>query len=425
MREEKLFRAIGEIDGDLIEQARTDLAVDFVEAAGRGIIFKAGKQRRWLKYTVIAAGLLLVIGLMARIHKNPDVELAQNNSEQQDDSGQQNNLGMQDDSLKSTEDKETTEGLVVQDTEKPLMDFTIAFAGMGYEGIMGYEMPKRGNPWKENDEITTLPIFENTTVYKRTQVAADEWLKEERYEQMEAWLLEVMSFLGMKSCEINRNLTECVADNGKIKITVDGNMHLRIEFEEALALPAQYNTSKEASVEETREVAEYVMAEYGEVFSMENPQISIVESDYSFYGTRYHHTAHFYEKGENVKDTLLNYCFSYVEYFLNEEGKLWMIDIVRRDWNVIGEYEVISLEEAVTKLLQGEYDTSYFGDSIPTAEYIREVELTYFMSAWEDFKPYYKFWVEVPAEKRENGLNTYVAYYVPAIEGAYVEITFN
>lgn len=47
------------------------------------------------------------------------------------------------------------------------------------------------------------------------------------------------------------------------------------------------------------------------------------------------------------------------------------------------------------------------------------------MSFIDDYKPYYRFWVEVPAEKQENGLNTYVAYYVPAVETAYLEITFN
>lgn len=394
MREEKLFRALGEIDSDLIEQAEKTSITKLREPKKSGANGWPGKLASWIKYSGLVAGVLLIACITAWIGKIQDMENLQ-----------------------------TTESIVALDTENSLMNFTIEFDGMGFEGIMGYEMPQQGNPWKKTDVITTLPIFANTTVYKRPQ--STEWLPMERYMQMETWLFEIMTLLEMDACSIDRNVTECVAENESIKVTIDGDMHLRIEFKNGLDIPKAYNVSKEATVEETREVAEYVLREYGELFAMENPQITITESDYTFYGERYHHQAYFYEKGDTAKDTLLNYRFSYGGYSLDEEGRLWFVDIVRRDWNVIGEYEVISLEKATEKLLQGEYATSYYGDSIPIAEYIREIELTYYLSFLEDFKPYYKFWVEIPAEKQENGLNTYVAYYVPAIEGAYVDVTFN
>ena len=383
MREEKLFRAIGEIDEELIEQAEKISIENEIRSGRNDKLVLYRKCWHWGKYVALAAIAVIVLMLVTRLETVP------------------------------------------KNTEEVLLDFTIAFDGMGYEGIMGYEMPTRGNPWKETDEIITLPIFENATVYKRTQDAEEEWLPMERYEQMEKWLLEAMTFLGMEACPIDRNVTECVAETEEIQITVDGDMHLRIEFKAGRVLPERYNVSKRATVEETYEVAEYILTEYGPLFAMEKPQISIMESDYSFKGERYHHQVYFYEEGATAKDTLINYRFAYGGYSLDEEGKLWFIDIVRRDWKVIGEYEVISLEEATEKLLQGEYATSYCGETIPTKEYIKEVELTYYISFLEDFKPYYKFWVEVPEEKRENGLNTYVAYYVPAIEGAYVEVTFN
>ena len=34
--------------------------------------------------------------------------------------------------------------------------------------------------------------------------------------------------------------------------------------------------------------------------------------------------------------------------------------------------------------------------------------------------PYYKFYVELSDEERENGLKTYGAYYVPAVETEYI-----
>ena len=34
--------------------------------------------------------------------------------------------------------------------------------------------------------------------------------------------------------------------------------------------------------------------------------------------------------------------------------------------------------------------------------------------------PYYRFYVELPEETQNNGLNTYGAYYVPAVESRYI-----
>jgi len=55
-------------------------------------------------------------------------------------------------------------------------------------------------------------------------------------------------------------------------------------------------------------------------------------------------------------------------------------------------------------------------------EYIRRVELIYRDESWAElYMPYYKFYVELPIFKRENGLNTYGAFYVPAVEGKYIK----
>ena len=420
MREEKLFRAIGLVDEELVEAADESSLENELHAR---------KRQKWISCASLVAGIVLLLGVVAMWPKNgePQIDVANKDTQvttevQQADTQVTTEVQQADTQITTEVQQTDTE---VYNTEKPLMNFAIAFDGMGYEGIMGYEMPRHGSPWEEMDVITHLPIFKNTSVYTRGYGMSTEWLELERYEQMEGWLSEVMTFFEMEECTIERNRTECVVANEEIEISVDGDMHLRIEFIEGISLPKEYHTSTDATVEDTYEVAEYVLERYGELFAMENPQIAINESDYTFYATRYHHEVTFYEKGETETESLLNYYFSYAKYILNDEGKLWLIDIVRRDRDIIDIYETISYEEAKEKLLQGEYDTTYFGDTAPTEAYIREVELVYYMSFREDYKPYYKFWVEVPKEKRENGLNTYVAYYVPAIEGAYVEIMMN
>ena len=398
MREEKLFRAMGEIDGALVEEAASS---------------KQKRSNGWLKFVAVAAGLVFVISALSLLPQQSDssTELAYKDTEKNQ--------------LDTSVNERDTEAIDSEKTEKPLMDFTIAFDGMGYEGIMGYEMLERGNPWKETDEIDVLPIIENNAIYSLQRYSDDVAISQERYEEMEAWLLEAMEFFGIEDCPIDRNRMESVAVNEDIQIEVDGDMNMRIEFLNKRTLPEKFDTSTEATMEETYELAEYILEEYGELFGMENPQITIMESDYTFAGERYHHDAYFYDEGATAAESLLNYCFGRASFSLDDEGKLWFIGISRKDRTSLGEYEIISVEEATKQLLSGEFDTSYYGETVPTAEYIRDVELTYYMSYLDDYKPYYRFWVEVPAEKQENGLNTYVAYYVPAVEGAYVEITFN
>lgn len=234
---------------------------------------------------------------------------------------------------------------------------------------MGYELPQRESPWQETDEMQMLPIIENNLIY---------------------------------------------------------NMEMTSSFSEGVSLPEKFNLSNEATKEETRDVAEYLVEQYADLLGMKNPQIAIWEGDYTFYAKRGHNNIYVYEKGDTAIDTLLNYCFNKAEFVAWEDSGLWLIRIKRSVLEpVLGEYESISVEEATRRLEEGQFDTTYIESEFPGVEYIRDVELTYYKSFIDDYKPYYRFWVEVPAEKQENGLNTYVAYYVPAVAEAYLEITFN
>ena len=105
MREEKLFRAIGEIDEELIEQAEKISIENEIRSGRNDKLVLYRKCWHWGKYVALAAIAVIVLMLVTRLETVP------------------------------------------KNTEEVLLDFTIAFEGMGYEGIMGYEMPTRGNPW--------------------------------------------------------------------------------------------------------------------------------------------------------------------------------------------------------------------------------------------------------------------------------------
>lgn len=57
-------------------------------------------------------------------------------------------------------------------------------------------------------------------------------------------------------------------------------------------------------------------------------------------------------------------------------------------------------------------------------EYVKKVELMYKVSYHTKvYMPYYEFYVELPQEElgTPNNINHYGLYYVPAVEGKYIE----
>lgn len=399
MREEKLFRAIGRIDGDLVEEAAN---------------YKP-KKTAWRKYGTLVAGLILLVA----VGKNSDFFVVQDT--EIDIAGE---IGSEIGDMVADNVEEDIEN--VQSTKKDILDFAMTFEGMGFEGVMAYDMPCFGNPWNETDEIETLPVIENNSIYNMENLSDPHPIYGEEYDPLLEWLMEAAEYFGMEEIEPTIKKDRVFVSNDDIQIEVNGDMEMRIEFLSGCVLPEEFDLSNETTREESYELAEYLVMQYGELLGMENPQIAISDGEYTFDAMRYGNNIFVYEKGETARETLLNYYFNRVQFEVRKDFGLWFIDIARKATEpVLGEYEIISVEEAAKRLGTGQFDTTYHESDFPGVEYIRDVELMYYMSFIDDYKPYYRFWVEVPAEKQENGLNTYVAYYVPAVEMAYLEITFN
>ena len=97
-----------------------------------------------------------------------------------------------------------------------------------------------------------------------------------------------------------------------------------------------------------------------------------------------------------------------------------MIRVFRPDLSEkIGDYPIITAKEAKESLAEGNYITTVPYD-MPGMEYVKKAELIYRTGSLETyFMPYYRFYVEIP-ELEEEGLKTYGAYYVPAVEEEYL-----
>ena len=90
----------------------------------------------------------------------------------------------------------------------------------------------------------------------------------------------------------------------------------------------------------------------------------------------------------------------------------------------IKDYPIITLQEATTRLCNGNYQTSV-PLAFPGEESIGKVELVYRTGRLEElYLPYYRFYVLLPESFNTNasdsGLKTYGIYYVPALAEEYI-----
>lgn len=344
------------------------------------------------------------------------------------------------------------------DPELPMLTITENDVGMGFEGYMAHDISElvSGNPWDEAAKISTLPVYENMIKYDIIQNASGHDL-----EKMREYLMELVDKLGLDKDtlifkdnaplqnQIDATMgdledlgllpipngyfdpTELTATDGNIEVTVDAHMDVDIFFKNGMALPSEYNFTNHAPFSDVTEVAEYlkeiyVLGKFKDIIGIENPQINITGGDYDIYERQGYHIS-FFEKSKNITESIENYNLSGVSFYCDDKGNLWIIRINNNACTKkVGDYPIISTDEAKVLLLEGKYATSVVQWDMPGQEYIAKVELIYRASRRDEFFiPYYRFYIELPEAspgvKDEFGLKTYGAYYVPAVEGRYIE----
>ena len=335
----------------------------------------------------------------------------------------------------------------VTDPNLPMITLNIDLGGsMGFEGYMANSIEDlvNANPWNENIALPHLPVINNKVIYNERQA-----IESPDYALMETLLKDTARSLGMEtdSLPITNdiptdeeqttitekfdgevpegyfNISRLFMEDENYKLTVDTSYTTRVDFKEPVnMLPSEYNFTHHATYDETLKVAEYLKEEYADFIGMENPTINISGGDFNIYAEQ-SYSISFFESDSDISQSILNYHFNLVIFACNDNGELF---IARRYYtdlsDIVGEYPIIDADEATKLLDKGNYITTV-PEEFEGEEYIRKVELIYRNSSHEKvFMPYYRFYVELPEYKREDtGLNTYGAYYVPAVEGQYIE----
>lgn len=317
---------------------------------------------------------------------------------------------------------------------------------MGFEGYIAWDISDliNANPWSEDSKLTYLPVIKNQLVYDKMQQVENADLS-----HMERLLKETAQNLGMDIDNIaitkdvpdgdtKKGSTEKLTDDeGQVperffeenrlfmedetyKLSVDSSYTIQVEFKTPVRLPDEYNFSYEADYDEIYATAEYLREKYADFIAMENPKISISGGDYNIYAQQSYGISYYNESSDEVQN-FLNYHFNKAEFCCNGDGDLFLARKYYTDLSEVeGEYPIIDIQEAQRLLENGNYITTV-PEAFTNTEYIKKVELVYRTATRNKlFIPYYKFYVELPREKLENGLNIYGAYYVPAVEGQYI-----
>ncbi len=334
---------------------------------------------------------------------------------------------------------------VTTDPNLPMLSINTEFSGgMGYEGYMARDITDliNANPWNEDMKLTQLPVITNKLTFNEMQK-----FESPDYNLMEKLLIETAQSLGMDTenipitndvpdeeikkviitkfgGEVQKgyfDISRLFIEDENYEVEVETSYTVKVDFKLPVKLPSAYNFTHYATYEETYKVAEYLKEEYAEFIGMKNPVINISGGDFNINAEQSYSISFYKESSDNMQ-SILNYHFNTVEFYCNDDGALFLARKYYTDLSdVVGKYPIIDTKEALTLLENGNYITTV-PQEFEGVEYVKKVELVYRTSTTEKlFMPYYRFYVELPDMKHENGLNDYGAYYVPAVEGQYIE----
>ncbi len=391
---------------------------------------RAGSLRKW---AAAAAGLLLAAcaGWIIMEQK-------------------QNQTG-EDSSLYASHDPEGKQKPDTKDTgETGLPMLSMAEIGeeeaAGYEGIRVHDISElvNTNPWDEALGISSLPVYENVLSYDENYI-----VQGGDFHKMREFLLEIAGSLGLEEEsltitddvpdeETRRIITEKLEMGGDtvpegyfnptkligeaegLKIQVNQAMTATVSFEPAVSLPEEYHFTHYAAYGELAETAEYLEKEYADFIGMEHPAANIYGGSYNIY-LQQSYWIEFYDRAEDMVQRIINYNFNRTAFYCDDQGRLYLARSFRPDLSkMVGEYPIITAEKAKELLRKGNYITTVPYE-MPGEEFIGKVELVYRAGEREKYyMPYYRFYVELPEAAMDDGLKAYGAYYVPAVESAYI-----
>ncbi len=227
----------------------------------------------------------------------------------------------------------------------PLLSVAEDFGGgMGFEGYMAYDISElvSANPWQEDMNLTSLPVYRNPVIYDETYHLPSGVA----FDKMEALLRQTAGRLGMEDLVITDDSpdeetraqiqskmegagltvpeeffdpTRLLAQAGDTELQVDLHLTAEISFEPARPLPQEYSFTHYSTYKEIEAAAEYLRTQYGELLGMEEPRLNLYGGDYDIYGRQLYRLEFFEGAGSDL-DQILHYNFTPVAFYCDDAG---------------------------------------------------------------------------------------------------------
>lgn len=420
MTAQTLFRAIGEVDEAMLQDA--------VAAAARPV-----KRRPPVRLLATAACAVLlaaaVLGAVAPV-------LAPKGG-----AGEMNTAGTQQDEMTS---------------DAALPEFSLKEtngAGFGMEAVMvreESELVPTAWPVSSGETPASLPVYENARPadatgaraytqeelsalaqqtaaalgfeVERVELSPTEAQRQATMERFEAAGLlpseeDAPEVAAEKQAQLDYNLAPdsaaAVCTNGAV-VTASRTGTVRVELAEGFDA-APYTQDAQAYAAAVQRLAD----EYGAAFGMQAPQAA-VQADYTVEGN-VHLTNFVWDAAASPAQQLLFASCGRLSFSAGESGAILYEQ--PQPGRALGEYALISESEARAMLLQGQCLTSV-PYAVESEADIAAVELCY-LEGSEVYAPWYRFWVKLPEEAQQDcaeGCTAYGAYYVPAVRGEYIAV---
>lgn len=428
MRREDISDSLNMLDDDLI--AETEKVRNQALESSDVIDEKPVNVRKiWMKWGTLAACLcvvvLLSVVLTHMIDKDTSVtditNIADNQIEEDTIHPDGNDNPVHEEASGTTELAYAPDGLQI-------LEFRYVYEGGSFEGLMYpneyelYEMNMASNPWNNQLEFDTLPVYKDLAHAENgVGIALDK-------DSLYAMADDVAIAIGAKILETKEetfkldgvwiiNAIHVEADIAQFSVYADGDVTIRYtkygEIETCMKLPGTIDNSNK------KDVVEYWAETTAEITGI-SEYATVITSDYDFEENLHSSYGIYDASGDDVQD-VLNYTYKNVSFDLDDAGNLEALSYENElaYTEKTGDYPIIAAEEANVLLMEGKYVTSVPYE-ISGEEHVVSVELTYRSAQYGEFLiPYYRFYVEIPEEKHSD-LNCYGAYYVPAIKQDYI-----
>lgn len=291
-----------------------------------------------------------------------------------------------------------------------------------------------GNPWSEELELTSLPVFKNLSFKGHADVPRRYYNEEQMLEMAEnaaealgltidshmfyydvSGYTDVLPYMLAAGCDGEAYGVELV------DITVYGEGKIEIEFGDSIPsvdetfakIPIDYKFANDTDKEEGEKTVSYLAERFENLLQFKAPVTSAPIDCYS--SRRYT----VFDESDDAVESILNYSLSYAEFtpapYRRELETITLRNVLSVS-EYMGDYPVISVSEAKERLLAGEYYSRDVKGETIAEEDIKKVDLLYLYDNQEYIRPFYRFYVKQPRPNWvDKDLEEYGMLFVPAV----------